>query len=108
MSDIVEKLKGLFGRGQGSSAPDEPDPELAYVLYWMKTAREWPAGRRAEVEGAVKEIVERPDFSPNTFSRRYQVTGLDDSQHAGASLLALLKVLDGLEAFQSLDEESKA
>ena len=42
-------------------------------------------------------ILGDPAFSPNEFRRLYRVPGLDESLHAGASLLALQQVLLALE-----------
>lgn len=108
MSGIIGRLRMLFGGEEDVAEADSPDPELAYVLYWMKTARSWPADRREQVRLAVLEITEAGEFTANTFQRRYRVAGLDDSLHAGASLVALLKVLDGLDEYQQTEEESKS
>jgi hypothetical protein len=106
MSGVLDALRKLFGAASGQVEPDEPDPEMAYVLYWMKTARGWSDARRGQVRAAALEVVDGDGFTANIFERRYQVAGLDDSRHAGASLIALLKVLNGLEAFQQTNEES--
>ena len=46
---------------------------------------------------AVEEVRAKPDFEPNTYERRYAVEGLDESRHAGASLVALQDVLTALQ-----------
>ena len=106
MSELSDALRKLFGAAGEQTEADQPDPELAYVLHWTKTARSWPAERRVQVRAAALDVVEADDFAANALRRRYRVAGLDDSQHAGASLIALLKVLDGLEEYQPTDEES--
>ena len=46
---------------------------------------------------AVAEILAQPDFELTAYERRYSIAGLDEQAHAGQSLFALQKVLDGLE-----------
>jgi hypothetical protein len=100
MSALGEALGRILGRRRPSGGPDRPDQELAYVLYWTKTARGWQGGRRAQVRSAVRAVVNEDGFTANALERRYRVPGLDDSGHAGASLMALLKVLEGLDRFE--------
>jgi hypothetical protein len=66
---------------------------------WMKEVRSWDAVRRASVAEALRFILAAPGFIPNAFDRRYQVLGLDDGLHAGASLVALLQVLQAFELY---------
>ena len=53
--------------------------------------------RRAEIIEVLRAIqgpvLAQPGFEANDYERRYRVSGLDDQAHAGASLLALDKVL---------------
>jgi hypothetical protein len=51
------------------------------------------------VAEALRSVLAAPGFVPNTFDRRYQVLGLDDGLHAGASLVALLQVLQAFELY---------
>jgi hypothetical protein len=98
VTSIRERLRrSIAGR---DSLPQEtvgltvPRPsDYAYTLYWAGLVRGWEAGRRAGIASAVEAIITEPDFRPNEFYRVYTVPGLDDSAHAGASLLALQKIL---------------
>jgi hypothetical protein len=45
---------------------------------------------------AVQEARAKPGFEPNPYARRHAVEGLDESCHAGASLVALQDVLTTL------------
>ena len=78
--------------------PGPPRVEFSYTIFWTKQARTWDAARRAAVRGAVQAVLAQPGFEPNAYERRYPVPGLDDQAHAGASLLALDKVLRALMA----------
>jgi hypothetical protein len=68
--------------------------DFSYTVFWTRQARQWDQPRRASVQAALKTVLARPDFLNNAFARTYTVPGLDDQAHAGASLLALDKVLD--------------
>lgn len=78
--------------------PGPPRIDFSYTIYWTKTARLWDAARRAEAAQAVAAILAQPGFEANDYQRRYPVPGLDDQAHAGASLVALRKVLAAFEA----------
>lgn len=90
---------------RGRTTPPKPEPltvekiDYAYTIYWMKTARQWDGGRRARMAERVTAAIESPHFSANAFERKYEVEGLDEIAHSGASLLALAKVLEALEVF---------
>lgn len=75
-----------------------PGVDWAHTIFWTKQVRQWPAVRRATVQTALRATLAQPDFSANAYQRRYTVAGLDDSAHAGASLLALEKVLAAFES----------
>jgi hypothetical protein len=45
----------------------------------------------------VTTLIESPDFLNNAFERKFQVEGLDDLHHSGASLIALKKVLEAMD-----------
>lgn len=70
-----------------------PRVDFSYTIYWTKQARSWDAARRAAVAAALPAVLAQPSFEANDYERRYRVSGLDDQAHAGASLLALDKVL---------------
>lgn len=93
MSRLRKFLLRIRGRRDTSS-----NLTYSYKVYWTKTARSWGAERRQEVRKAVEEITHLPGFTPNERLRRYPVPQIDDLPHAGASLTALLEVLDALEA----------
>ena len=73
-----------------------PRVDFSYTIYWTKQARSWDAARRAAVQAALRPALAQPDFEANDYERRYRVSGLDEQAHAGASLLALDKVLRAL------------
>jgi len=75
-----------------------PRVDFSYTIYWTKLVRQWDPPRRTAIEAALGQVLARPDFEANAYERRYQVTGLDDQAHAGASLLALHKVLRAFDA----------
>jgi hypothetical protein len=77
--------------------PGPPRVEYSYAVYWTKEARLWDAERRQAVGAALRAVLAQPGFEANAYERRYQVPGLDTQAHAGASLVALGKVLDALE-----------
>lgn len=81
--------------------PAEPMSEqkidFAYTVYWTKTAREWDADRRKLIAGRVAALIGSPDFLNNAFERKFQMEGLDNNGHSGASLIALQKVLAAMD-----------
>jgi hypothetical protein len=83
--------------GETAGPPGQPDPHLSYVIHWTRLARSWGRARRREVSRAVREQLETRGFEANPFGRRFRVAALDEHAHAGASLEALLKVLEGFE-----------
>ena len=91
-------------RGQPRSEPPAPKPpgpprvDFSYTIYWTKTARRWDEKQRAAMAVAVMAVMAQPGFEANDYERRYRVAGLDDLAHAGASLVALRKVLAALES----------
>lgn len=76
--------------------PGPPRVEFSYTIFWTKQARGWDAARRRAVAAALEEVLRQPGFEANDYARRYRVPGLDEQGHAGASLLALKKVLEAL------------
>ncbi len=73
---------------------NSPRIDFSYTIYWTKQARVWEAARRAALLAALVPVLTHPDFIPNAYARQYAVPGLDETQHSGASLLALQKVLE--------------
>ncbi len=105
MTSIRQSVKRLLGLEVEGGSGGEPEPASAYRFYWTKQARDWTVGRRRAVRDKVQELVNREDFEPTTYERRYRVEGLDELAHAGASLQALLTVLEGFEQFGAEAEE---
>lgn len=95
MSKWREYLRRLFRRRIKDSSSSL---EYSYRVYWTKAARTWGPERRRKVRDAVEAITRLPGFTPNERLRRYPVPQIDDLRHAGASLVALLEVLDALDA----------
>lgn len=94
MTSLRQAIRSLL---QGGRTEDAPDPEYSYLIYWTKVAREWDAPRRGRALAAAERLIGRPDFEPNPLERRYQAGEIDQARHAGASLLALRKVLRALD-----------
>ncbi len=67
--------------------------DFAYTVYWTKITRQWDPGRRRLIADRVSALIASPAFLNNAFERKFQVEGLDEAAHSGASLLALQKVL---------------
>jgi hypothetical protein len=89
----------LFGRSE--ARPDEADPlqriDYSYRVYWTRQARDWDVARRRAVAAEVRTLTESDAFEANAFERRYRLDGLDGA-HAGASLLALIRVMEAFDA----------
>ncbi len=79
-------------------APGPPRADFSYTVFWTKQARQWDTAQRAALLTAVQQVLDAPDFSPNEYERRYRVPGLDTQAHAGASLVALRRVLEAFLA----------
>ena len=77
--------------------PGPPRVDFSYTIYWTKTVRRWDEKQRAAMAEAVMAVMAQPGFEANDYERRYRVAGLDDVAHAGASLVALRKVLAAFE-----------
>jgi hypothetical protein len=91
--------RNLRRRWQRPAPPPKPQPpgpprvEFSYTIFWTKQVRAWDAARRSAVLAALHPVLAQPGFEGNDYERRYTVPGLDEHAHAGASLLALDKVL---------------
>jgi hypothetical protein len=84
-------------RRPAGTSPGAADPSYAYRIGWLKEARVWDERRRAAVAEGLHTVLGASAFSPNEYRRLYRVPALDESLHAGASLLALHQVLLALE-----------
>jgi hypothetical protein len=74
-----------------------PDPAFAYSIGWMTEVRTWDAARRVAMAEELRPVLAAVDFVPNAYDRRYRVPALDSRLHAGASLVALQRVLQAFE-----------
>lgn len=71
--------------------------DFSYMIFWTTQAQSWAPERRRSIAAAVRAVTAQPDFAANLYARKYSVPGLDDQAHAGASLQALLRVLQALQ-----------
>ncbi len=100
MTTIREALRRLFGepdtrQAKPAAAPDRV--EYSYRVFWTKQARSWDAARRRSALASARTLAASGTFEPNAFERRYRVEGVD-GEHSGASLLALIQVLEAFDA----------
>lgn len=93
----------LGGRGKASSSQQgermtETKIDFSLRIYWMRvyTERQWTQAQMRELHAKVVQVVQNEGFEKNFIERRYRVDGLDGQAHSGASLLALIEVLNGL------------
>jgi predicted PurR-regulated permease PerM len=107
---LRKRFSGLWARRPARSAPSAPASagpprvEFSYTIYWTKQVRQWDTARRAAVQAALLDVLAQPGFEDNAYERRYAVPGLDAEEHAGASLLALGKVLAAFAEGEAPDE----
>jgi hypothetical protein len=94
MAKFRAVLNRLFQKPDTPLAPDRID--YSYRVFWTKQARGWDAAQRRSILVAARPLATAPDFEPNAFARRYQVEGVE-GEHSGASLLALIQVLEALD-----------
>jgi len=95
-----ETLRKLFRGSDAKPAQSTPAPDrvdYSYRVFWTKQARSWDAARRRSILAATRTLTASETFNPNVFERRYQVEGMD-GEHSGASLLALIQVLEAFDA----------
>lgn len=100
-------MKRLFKQEQPPATAQQIDAEreqrvaardrvsYSYGVFWMKTARLWDKPRREAVAQHLTALLNSPDFDANFYQRTYTLEAVDGA-HAGASLLALWKVLRAL------------
>lgn len=94
MTSLRERIRRLF-RPRAELPPEAAS--FSYRVYWTREVRTWDSGRRRRVRAAVEEVVDAPDFKANAFARRFRVPAVDELNHAGASLVALVQVLEAFE-----------
>lgn len=92
---IRETLRRLFRPSESLPMPDRID--YSYRVFWMKQARGWNTDRRHAVTAAARTLTEVDGFEANAFERRYRLDGVE-GEHSGASLLALIQVMEALDA----------
>jgi hypothetical protein len=101
MPTIRESLRRLLGTPDAvrprPAAPDRVD--YSYRVFWTKQVRAWENSLRRSVYAAARTFATSSAFEPNAFERRYRIEGVG-GEHSGASVLALLYVL---EAFNATD-----
>lgn len=96
LRNFARNLRRKLRRAPTPPAPKPPGPprvEYSYTIFWTKQVRAWDTARRAAIAEALRPVLAQPGFEGNDYERRYRVAGLDEQAHAGASLLALDKVL---------------
>jgi hypothetical protein len=106
MTTIREVLRRLIGNEQEAIA-NQPRPHYSYRIYWTKMVRDWPQAKRQTITEQLAQAISRDDFEPNPLERRYRLDALGESDHAGASLLALQEVLEGFRQFDADQEENE-
>ncbi len=90
-STILQKID--IEREQRVAARDRVD--YSYTIFWTKNARLWDKAKREDVAQRLAAAIDSPDFDANFYQRTHTLEGVDGA-HAGASLLALQKVLQAL------------
>ena len=98
MTSLREAVRRWLGPGKGEAANAA---EYSYAVHWTKIARTWDAARRERVRAALLALIGRGELVATAHARRLTVLEVDDSPHAGASLTALLGVLDALARSKS-------
>lgn len=107
MDEKIERIR----RSLRDAAPPPPRPpekmtaekvEFNFRIYWTKMTISWSAERRATVRQQANAIIQMGDFEDNLIEKRYHL-GLEDvpeQMHSGASLLALVEVLNALDSME--------
>jgi hypothetical protein len=103
MISFQQVLRRILRRPHGPTSK-EVSSDFAYKIYWTRRVQDWSAERRRSSQSAVQEMISRPDFVPNEFTRRYELPELDELAHSGSSLMALLSVLNYFDHRVDLEE----
>lgn len=101
----MEKIRRFLGLAKDNVPTSTSEPmtdrkvDFSFRIYWTKISheRKWNLSIVRKLRPNVAAVIAQPDFENNLIDRRYKVDGLDELAHSGASLLALLEVLDALE-----------
>lgn len=110
LRNFVRNLKRRLARPPQPAARPRPGPprvEFSYTIFWTKQVRQWPPERRRETHAALQALLAQPGFEANDYQRRYHLAGLGQQGHAGASLLALNKVLVAFLDHPASDETNQ-
>ena len=97
---MTDQDKPPFEIPKPKPEPKPPEPlteqkvDFAYTIFWTKITADWDEVKRNSIHERVNRLIASPDFDKNFFERKFHVEGLDGLDHAGASLLALQKVLE--------------
>jgi hypothetical protein len=91
MTSMRERWKRLMA---GKKKQQTDPAHFSYLVHWTNEVRTWGPGRRRRVIAQVRALVNRPDFNADPYRRDYTLPDLDGASHAGASMLALLQVLE--------------
>lgn len=98
MTTLRSTLRRLFGQSASPDTDGEPQRvEFSYRVFWLKHARVWSDESRRAISQRLRALIISDDFQANVFERRYRIEGID-GEHSGASLLALIDVLEALHA----------
>jgi hypothetical protein len=93
----MTSLREAVRRWMGRAIPGPRDPSrFSYSVHWTRTARGWDLDRREKARSALLDLTRRTGFEATSLERRYLVPEVDGLPHAGASLIALLEVLEAL------------
>jgi hypothetical protein len=102
-------LRHLLGRPDPKPYPQMTAPRVSFSfrVFWTKIALGWSAEKRDQVRQQVVAYVQQDDFDANLVEKRHHfpIEGLPEAWHSGASLLALIDVLDALEAEDNTPHE---
>lgn len=109
-------IRRFFKQGDDNEVSSSAVPmtedriDMSFRIFWTKICRNWPLDQIQDVQQQVRPITQQADFEKNLIERRYSVPGLVEGEthqmHSGASLLALLQVLDTLERMSNDNQES--
>jgi hypothetical protein len=102
MTSLREAIARLFRDER--AAPDLPDPDFDYRVFWTKQAMAWPTERQEMILSAIKTLKNDVDLAESQMGRRFHLDGLDDERYSGGSLIALEIVLLALLKDGSTDE----
>lgn len=76
--------------------------DFNFRIYWTKMMLKYPAEKRIEARSKAQAIIQQADFEDNLIEKRYHLPleGIPEVTHSGASLLALIEVLNALDRME--------